>query len=96
LAWRPTGGSAQVFGHDIQRESVAIRKRVGYLAQNPRFYEQMTASETLRFTASFFFSGPKATIEERIQETLELVGLDDRPTDRLKASQAAKGSGEEF
>jgi len=44
---RPTGGSAHVFGHDIQRESVTIRKRVGYLAQDPRFYEHMTARETL-------------------------------------------------
>ena len=44
---RPTGGSAHVFGHDIQRESVTIRNRVGYLAQDPRFYEHMTARETL-------------------------------------------------
>jgi ABC-2 type transport system ATP-binding protein len=73
---RPSGGSAQVFGHDIQRESVTIRKRVGYLAQDPRFYEHMTARETLRFTASFFFSGPKTAIAERTQETLELAGLD--------------------
>ena len=33
---RPNGGSAHVFGHDIQRESVSIRKRVGYPAQDPR------------------------------------------------------------
>jgi ABC-2 type transport system ATP-binding protein len=81
---RPTGGSAQVFGHDIQRESVSIRRRVGYLAQDPRYYEQMTARETLRFTASLFFSGPKAAIEERIQETLELAGLDEKADRPIK------------
>jgi ABC-2 type transport system ATP-binding protein len=44
----------------------------------------MTARETLRFTARFFFSGPKTAIEERIQETLELVGLDDKADRPLK------------
>jgi ABC-2 type transport system ATP-binding protein len=75
---RPTGGAASVFGMDVQRNSVDIRRRVGYLAQDPRYYEHMTARETLRFTARFFFSGPKGAIEERIQETLELVGLEDK------------------
>jgi ABC-2 type transport system ATP-binding protein len=79
---QPTGGSASVFGQDIQTESVSIRRKVGYLAQDPRYYESMTARETLRFTAHFFFSGPKAAIEERIQDTLELVGLEDK-ADRL-------------
>jgi ABC-2 type transport system ATP-binding protein len=79
---RPTGGSATIFGLDSVRESVAIRRRVGYLAQDPHYYEHMTARETLRFTARFFFSGPKAAIEDRVAETLELVGLEskaDRP-----------------
>ena len=75
---RPTGGSASVFGLDIVKDSVAIRKRTGYLAQDPRYYEQMTARQTLRFTANFFFEGPKDLLEARIQQTLELVGLEDK------------------
>jgi len=38
----------------------------------------MTARETLRFRACFFYRGPTAEIEQRIEETLELVGLDDK------------------
>jgi ABC-2 type transport system ATP-binding protein len=75
---RPTGGSGSVFGYDIQRQSVEIRRRVGYLAQDPRYYESMTARETLRFTLGFFFKGPGRKVEERIEETLELVGLTDK------------------
>jgi ABC-2 type transport system ATP-binding protein len=75
---RPTGGSGSVFGYDIQRHSVEIRQRVGYLAQDPRYYESMTARDTLRFTLGFFFKGPKNKIEERIEETIELVGLADK------------------
>jgi ABC-2 type transport system ATP-binding protein len=81
---RPTGGSALVFGQDIQKHSVNIRRKVGYLAQDPRYYESMTARETLRFTARFFFTGPQAAIEERIQETLQLVGLDDKADRSIK------------
>jgi len=82
---RPTGGSANVFGWDLQNHSVAIRRKIGYLAQDPRFYESMTARETLRFAAHFFFTGPKAAIEERIHDTLQLVGLED------KADRPVKG-----
>jgi len=75
---RPTGGTGSIFGNDIRRQSVAIRRRVGYLAQDPRYYESMTARDTLHFTLGFFFKGPKAKIEERIEETIELVGLTDK------------------
>lgn len=81
----PTSGSGTIFGHDIARESLAIRRRVGYLAQDPRFYGDMTARETLRFTAHFFFTGPQAALEARINEMLDLVGLSE------KADRPVKG-----
>ena len=55
---RPTQGSASVFGHDIVSDSLEVRKRVGYLAQDPRYYERMTARQILRFKVRFYYSGP--------------------------------------
>lgn len=81
---RPTGGSATVFGLDSVRDSVAIRQRVGYLAQDPRYYAHMTARETMRFAARFFYSGPKDAIEERIDQTLELVRLEHKANRPIK------------
>jgi len=81
---KPTSGNGRIFGCDIGRESVAIRERIGYLPQQPRFINYMTARENLRFTAGFFFSGPKAAIEARIQETLELVELADKADRPIK------------
>ena len=75
---QPSAGQATVFGHDVQRDSVAIRKRVGYLAQDPRYYEHMTARQILGYTAGFFYRGPKDLIEARVQEMIELVGLEDK------------------
>src|SRR5918998_203174 len=80
----PTGGSATIFGKDSARESVAIREKVGYLAQDPRYYDHLTARETLRFTARFFYSGPQAAMERRIAETLDLVGLTDKADRPIK------------
>ena len=81
---RPTEGKALLFGQDITQESLAIRKRVGYLAQDPSYYEHMTARQTLRYTARFFYSGPKDLIEARIEEMLELTGLEDKADRPIK------------
>jgi ABC-2 type transport system ATP-binding protein len=75
---QPSGGQINIFGHDAQRGSVAIRKRLGYLAQDPRFYEHMTARQIIGYTARFFYRGPKDLLEARVQEMLELVGLEDK------------------
>jgi len=81
---RPTAGKALVFGQDITKDGMAVRRRVGYLAQDPRYYEHMTARETLRYTARFFYRGPKDLIEARIDEMLELTGLYDKADRSIK------------
>jgi ABC-2 type transport system ATP-binding protein len=81
---RPTTGSGTIFGYDILTESVKIRERIGYLPQQPRFIEQMSARENLLFTAKFFFSGPHARLRSRCDEMLELVGLEDKADRPIK------------
>jgi ABC-2 type transport system ATP-binding protein len=79
---RPTSGSGQIFGKDIVKDSVDIRANIGYLPQDARFYEHMTARQTLEYTAKFFYAGPQAEIDRRVNEMIELVGLEgkaDRP-----------------
>jgi ABC-2 type transport system ATP-binding protein len=74
---RPTSGTATVFGLDSERDTLEVRRKIGYLAQDPRYYDHLTARETLRFTARFFFvAGPD--LERHIDGTLELVGLADK------------------
>ena len=75
---RPSSGSGTIFGQDIVNDSVEIREKIGYLAQDPRFYEYMSARETLDFKARFYYRGPEAEIETRVAETLDLVGLADK------------------
>lgn len=82
---RPSSGSGSVFGLDIVADSAEVRRRVGYLPQEPRFYPHMTARETLTFAAGFFFSGPESRIVARVDEMLELVGIDDRADRPIKS-----------
>jgi len=82
---RPTSGGGTVFGRDIVRDSVDIRANIGYLPQDARFYEHMTARQVLDYTAKFFFKGPQSEIDKRVDEMLDLVGLSD------KASRPIKG-----
>jgi ABC-2 type transport system ATP-binding protein len=81
---KPTGGSGRVFGKDIEKDNDEIRRRVGYLAQDPRFYDYMTARETLRFVARFFYTGTRTEIESRVAETLDLVALTDKADRPIK------------
>jgi ABC-2 type transport system ATP-binding protein len=81
---RPSAGSATIFGMDSVNQSVDIRARVGYLPQEPHFYEHLTARQTLRFVARFFFKGPKKSIEERVDEMLELVDLTEKADRPIK------------
>jgi ABC-2 type transport system ATP-binding protein len=81
----PTGGGGSVLGYDIARDSEAIRRRIGYMAQRFSLYDELTAGENIRFYAGIYgLHG--ATARQRIAEALDLVGLtgvDNRQTGDL-------------
>jgi ABC-2 type transport system ATP-binding protein len=81
---RPTSGSATIFGYDIVTDSVTIRERIGYLPQQPRFIDYMTARENLLFIARFFFSGREQMLRQRCDEMLALVGLEEKADRSIK------------
>lgn len=68
---RPTRGSARVLGLDPREDSVALHRRVGYLAGEPAMYDKMTAREMLGYFANL--RGLDAMGEaERIADRLDL------------------------
>ncbi|MHA2305352.1 MAG: ABC transporter ATP-binding protein [Candidatus Hodarchaeales archaeon] len=81
---RASAGNGEIFGYNIKNESMQIRARLGYLPQEPAFYEELSAREILHFTARFFFSCPKIEIEDRVNEMLELVSLSDKADRPIK------------
>ncbi|MFW9913442.1 MAG: ABC transporter ATP-binding protein, partial [Candidatus Thorarchaeota archaeon] len=75
---RPTDGGANVLGQNVISENDKVRRRVGYLAQQPKFYKELTAWETMKFAARLFFKGPDDKINERIEYLLQVVDLEDK------------------
>jgi len=53
---RPSAGSGAVLGLRIDdpRESLEIRRRVGFAGEDKRLYDYMTVGQIIRFTRSFF------------------------------------------
>lgn len=47
----PTAGTVSVFGHDIQSDTLAAQKLIGYLPEGAPCYEEMTPRSFLRFIA---------------------------------------------
>ena len=68
----PTRGEAKIFGRESDR--VASRESVGFLPESPYFHKFLTGEETLRFYGKLCgLHG--ASLRNRVDEMLELVGL---------------------
>ena len=74
---RPTDGEASVAGHDILKESVAVRREVGLVFQESALDRTLTVDENLRF-AGMLRNLSRATIRQRSDELLELFNLRER------------------
>ena len=72
------GGSVHVFGHDVTRESRAVRRLVNRVSVEASFFKKMSSEENLAYAARFYGMGPKETRLE-IPRILGRVGF---PTDR--------------
>ena len=68
----PTSGSARVRGRSIS--DVGMHREIGYMPEQPYFYDYLTARELLDYFARFFGYG-RVEREERIRKFLERVGL---------------------
>lgn len=69
-----TTGTARVAGFDIFEEPMEVKRRIGYLPENPPIYPEMTVSEYLRFVAKLKgLSGQKVT--DALGAALEKCGL---------------------
>ncbi len=76
----PTRGRTEIFGRDSRL--VESREAVGFLPENPYFYKFLTGAETLRFFGRLC-GMTSATLKSRVNELLDLVGLDNARDRRL-------------
>jgi len=79
----PTRGEATIGGHSITKEPMAVRNLIGVVPQDLALYEDLTARENLSFWGQMYGLSGK-TLNSRIDEVLEQIGLTDKARQRLK------------
>jgi heme exporter protein A len=76
---RPHAGSVRVLGSALPQDGWAVRGRIGLLGHEPLLYRELTARENLRFHARLH-----GVAEERVEELLAAVRIDDRADEPLR------------
>jgi len=71
----PDSGSGTCLGYDIRRDSVQIKRRVGYMTQRFSFWEDLTIRENLDFVARMYGVRDR---RGRVNEALSNLGLSAR------------------
>ncbi len=80
----PTSGSAKILGYDVRDESHRVRGQVGFAADSPPAYEEMTVEQFLCFIADL--NGIHGTeAEERIDYWLDQVWLEDKREEKVSS-----------
>jgi ABC-2 type transport system ATP-binding protein len=78
----PTKGQASIMGHSILTEPEAAKACLGVVPQDIALYPDMSARENLVFWGKMYgLRG--ATLKQRVDEVLEVIGLADRQKDRI-------------
>jgi ABC-2 type transport system ATP-binding protein len=84
----PSSGRATLLGSGLGDRRV--KQRIGYLPENPYFYDYLTGWEILEFTAGLF-GLPRSYTRKRIPELLEWVGLAESAAKKKQLRQYSKG-----
>jgi ABC-2 type transport system ATP-binding protein len=71
---RPTSGTVEIGGIDINRNPLDAKARLGFIPDRPFVYDKLTGGEFLRFAAALY-GQQGAAVERRIDELLELFEL---------------------
>jgi ABC-2 type transport system ATP-binding protein len=76
----PTSGTATIFGHDIEHDTIAARQSMGIVSENSNVYDDLTAWQNMMFSAELYHVG-RSEREKKSAELLTLFGLYDRRND---------------
>ncbi len=70
----PSGGSVRVAGFDVFEEPLEVKRRIGYLPENPPVYGEMTVESYLRFVARLKgISGER--VSKQVEKSIEKTDL---------------------
>jgi ABC-2 type transport system ATP-binding protein len=68
------GGGARIFGHDVFKDTRAVRRLINRVSVEASFFKKMSSTENLAYAARFYGLGPRET-RRRVPDILERVGF---------------------
>ena len=77
------GGEVEINGERMSPKAVAPKAHIGLVPQDLAIYPDLTAAENMTFFGRLY-GMPSATLNSRVAEVLEVIGLSDRATDITK------------
>jgi len=86
----PTAGSAEVFGLDVVRDAVEVKRIVGYVPESGAVFETLTGCEYLELVAALY-QLPEAESAGRIRRFAEFFELSEQTLRREQLSAYSKG-----
>jgi osmoprotectant transport system ATP-binding protein len=91
LLYEPSEGTINLFGEDIAKvDPVKVRRRIGYVIQQVGLFPHMTIAHNIA-TVPKLLKWPQPKIKERVDELLNLVGLDPKEYKSRYPSQLSGG-----
>jgi ABC-2 type transport system ATP-binding protein len=78
-----TNGSARIAGFDVFEQSMEVRRRIGYLPENPPLYAEMNVRSYLEFVGRIK-GVPGADLSKRVERAMELSNLAQKRTELIK------------
>lgn len=78
-ALKPTEGTVEINGLGMHKRPLEVKAMLGYLPEEPNFYERLTAREILRFFSRLY----GVEYENRVDELLDMVGLLERGDSKI-------------
>lgn len=91
---KPSSGTARVNGYDVTKDSMEVRRNLGFLSTSTALYARLKPTEMLAYFAELYGLGAKES-KARIDELVERLGIHefaDRLCDKLSTGQKQKVS----
>lgn len=89
----PDSGTAEVFGWDVVRDSLEVRRHINRVSVEAAFFKEMSPWENLCYAARLY-GVPRSGMRETVESVVERLGLDrdilDRPMKQLSRGQQQK------
>jgi len=80
---KPSDGTAKIFGHDIQNETLITKRYMGIVPEISNIYDDLSAWDNLMFTGELY-QVSKAERKRRAKELLDMFGLYERRNEKAK------------